>query len=209
MDAIESGIVKVPRTPVDDDADDQLVTYLQLWDHIGDQAARSAPRKTHVDRTGFRRRSWKARCAACTAATRRRSSTGRRSWQQLRRDAAGLHRRLPEHRRQQARLRLDRRRAIIEDDGESSPTSRATLSCSAMWSTGKPLARPRTILIDSAQLESGEAIKDDFKKAAGRRDRRVQSGVPPPQPWCRRRQDHRRGSSPRSDEHGWEEGQAR
>ena len=34
--------------------------------------------------------------------------------------------------------------------------------------------RPRTILVDSAQLESGEAMKDDFKKAAGRGDRGVQ-----------------------------------
>ena len=31
---------------------------------------------------------------------------------------------------------------------------------------GKPLARPRTILIDSAQLESGEGMKADFKEAA-------------------------------------------
>src|SRR5581483_1690548 len=31
---------------------------------------------------------------------------------------------------------------------------------------GKPLARPRTILIDSRELESGEGMKDDFKKAA-------------------------------------------
>jgi type III restriction enzyme len=37
MDAIESGIVKVPRTPVDDDADHDLVTYLRLWDFIGDK----------------------------------------------------------------------------------------------------------------------------------------------------------------------------
>ena len=31
---------------------------------------------------------------------------------------------------------------------------------------GKPLARPRTILVDSAQLESGGALKGDFKDAA-------------------------------------------
>ena len=37
MDAIESGIVKVPRTPVDDDAQGDLVTYLRLWDYIGDK----------------------------------------------------------------------------------------------------------------------------------------------------------------------------
>ena len=37
MDAIESGIVKVPRTPVDDDATDHARTYLRLWDYVGDE----------------------------------------------------------------------------------------------------------------------------------------------------------------------------
>src|SRR5207249_5829361 len=35
MDSIESGIVKVPRIPVDDDARTDQVTYLHLWDHVG------------------------------------------------------------------------------------------------------------------------------------------------------------------------------
>lgn len=34
MDAIESGIVKVPRVPVDDDAASERVIYLNLWDNI-------------------------------------------------------------------------------------------------------------------------------------------------------------------------------
>ena len=34
MDAIESGIVKIPRIPVDDDAAGKELVYLQLWDHI-------------------------------------------------------------------------------------------------------------------------------------------------------------------------------
>lgn len=34
MDAIESGIVKVPRVPVDDDAKAKHVVYLNLWDNI-------------------------------------------------------------------------------------------------------------------------------------------------------------------------------
>jgi type III restriction enzyme len=34
MDAIESGIVKVPRIPVDDDAKDEQLVYLHLWDNI-------------------------------------------------------------------------------------------------------------------------------------------------------------------------------
>ena len=40
MDAIESGIVKVPRTPVDDDAVHPLVTYLWLWDTASEFMAR-------------------------------------------------------------------------------------------------------------------------------------------------------------------------
>jgi type III restriction enzyme len=34
MDAIESGIVKIPRVPVDDDAAGKEVLYLRLWDNI-------------------------------------------------------------------------------------------------------------------------------------------------------------------------------
>lgn len=34
MDAIESGIVKIPRVPVDDDAAGDQPLYLHLWDHI-------------------------------------------------------------------------------------------------------------------------------------------------------------------------------
>jgi type III restriction enzyme len=34
MDAIESGIVKIPRIPVDDDAAGDQLVYLRLWDHI-------------------------------------------------------------------------------------------------------------------------------------------------------------------------------
>jgi len=37
LDAIESGIVKIPRVPVDDDAATDKVVYLKLWDHIGDK----------------------------------------------------------------------------------------------------------------------------------------------------------------------------
>ena len=45
----------------------------------------------------------------------------------------------------------------------SSPASRATSSCSPTSWTASRWPRPRTILIDSAQLESGEGMKADFK----------------------------------------------
>ncbi len=37
IDAIESGVVKVPRVPVDDDRPSPDVTYLNLWPHIRDE----------------------------------------------------------------------------------------------------------------------------------------------------------------------------
>ena len=39
MDAIESGIVKVPRLPVDDDSDTDTLTYRDMWQHIGTSRA--------------------------------------------------------------------------------------------------------------------------------------------------------------------------
>src|SRR5690606_42037751 len=42
MDAIESGIVKIPRLPVDDDAVGDEVTFRALWSHISDNLPRRA-----------------------------------------------------------------------------------------------------------------------------------------------------------------------
>ena len=50
MDAIESGIVKVPRIPVDDDVPVALQpTYLRLWDHVGARLPKKATRKAVAD----------------------------------------------------------------------------------------------------------------------------------------------------------------
>ncbi len=79
MDAIEAGIVKVPRIPVDDDATANLVTYLRLWDHVGDEAAEAQAQEGRAPTpSGSRRTRSRARCAASTAATRSRSTT----WEQ-------------------------------------------------------------------------------------------------------------------------------
>ncbi len=49
MDAIESGIVKVPRVPTDDDAAGEQPTYLALWDHVGKALPKRAGRKAASD----------------------------------------------------------------------------------------------------------------------------------------------------------------
>ncbi|GGP12990.1 DEAD/DEAH box helicase family protein [Nonomuraea glycinis] len=47
VEAIESGIVKIPRVPVDDNSTSVDVTYLQLWQNIRDQL----PKKGRKDQT--------------------------------------------------------------------------------------------------------------------------------------------------------------
>jgi type III restriction enzyme len=53
MDAIESGIVKIPRIPVDDDAAGQEVTYLRLWDHIVPPLPKKRPKEDLVGPQGW------------------------------------------------------------------------------------------------------------------------------------------------------------
>ena len=72
MDAIESGIVKVPRLPVDDDSSSD---HPDLPQHVGQIGDKLPKRKAKADSctrvvAPFPPR-WKARCAACIAATRR------------------------------------------------------------------------------------------------------------------------------------------
>ena len=48
MDAIESGIVKAPRIPVDDDTDVDTVTFRSLWELVGDKLPKRARANTDV-----------------------------------------------------------------------------------------------------------------------------------------------------------------
>ena len=84
-------------------------------------------------------------------------------------DAARLHRRLQQHQRLQARLRL--RRGLGEVD---LPTARDVLvpgpagRSSTTTKTARWSPRPHTILVDSEQLESGEGMSAEFKQIAAR-----------------------------------------
>ena len=165
MDAIESGVVKVPRTPVDDDADHPLVTYLRLWDFIGTQLPKKAGKKDAEkgwipppELEGALRslhRSyakafahWEAQLASygetppvfivvCPNTVVSKLIYG---W------VAGEE---------------------VVHDGEVLAHKKGNLELLSNVVNGRPLARPRTILIDSAQLESGDGLKSDFKDAVG------------------------------------------
>jgi type III restriction enzyme len=171
MDAIESGIVKIPRIPVDDDAAGKEPVYLQLWDNI--------------DPPLPKRRSLRPRDV----------STGPQGWvmpETLEGALRSLYRSYEQnYLRYETTLAAQQepppvmiivcpntvvsklvfdwiagREAELADGSPLLvPGNLALLSNvdGGAWTT-----RQRTILIDSEQLESGEPLGADFRKDAAR-----------------------------------------
>ena len=169
MDAIESGIVKIPRTPVDDDATGDLVTYFRLWDYIGDKL----PRRKVAATAGTEGWIPPPELEGALTSLYRSYQRAFTHWQQHLADLgetppvfivvcpntivsklvydwiAGT---------QTSSMRLLVFRPTIGKPGR--------LDLFSNIENGKTLARPRTIPVDSKQLESGEALSKDFKDAA-------------------------------------------
>ncbi len=81
--------------------------------------------------------------------------------------AALLYHRLPEHRDLQAGLRFHLRLPSQNDDGTTTlENGRLALFRNFDETTGNPLPRPNTILIDSEQLEAGDALDENFRGMA-------------------------------------------
>ncbi len=168
MDAIESGIVKVPRVPVDDDvvATDQP-TYLNLWDHVGDQLPKRANKKAQSDATWVPPKVLQGALESLYRSYDKRF----RAWEKD----------LKPHGESPpvmivvcpntivSKLVFDwiAGQAILSPDG-SEIVRKGNLALLSNAVEGRWLDRPPTIIVDSAQLESGEVLKQDFKAAAGR-----------------------------------------
>jgi type III restriction enzyme len=167
MDAIESGIVKVPRVPVDDDAAGKLPTYLALWDHVGDKLPKRAGRKAASDAE------W-VPPVELEGAMRSLHRSYARRFSQWRDELAVLGEPPPVFivvcpNTIVSKLVYDwiAGQEVERADGEV-VLRRGELDLLSNVDDGHWVERPRTILIDSAQLESGDAMKDDFKAAAKR-----------------------------------------
>ena len=168
MDAIESGIVKVPRIPVDDDVNDtDQPTYLALWQHIGDELPKKKGRNAESDsdwvpppilegalRSLYRSyenrfKDWEDELEALgepppviiIVCPNTIVSKLVYDW------IAGQEIELPDGREI---IRPGRLPLLSNVDGDN-------------W-----FDRPPTIIVDSAQLESGEPLKGDFKEAAAK-----------------------------------------
>ena len=165
VDAIESGIVKIPRVPVADDSLGGRPTYRELWPRIRDQLPRGG-RKTATSSTeptlpGELEGALRSLYGHYEAAFTRWQDTGAAPTPPV---------------------------FIVVCNNTS--VSKVVCDWMAGWdkplaggatvpvpgglhlfsnvADGRWLARPRTILIDSGQLDSGEAMSGEFKAAAAR-----------------------------------------
>ena len=164
MDAIEAGIVKVPRTPVDDDAAHELVTYLRLWDFVGEALPKRAAKGNVAG--------WlpPPELEGALRSLHRSYEKAFNHWE----TELAQHGETPPvfivvcPNTVVSKLVYDwiAGEAMLENDAVVAHKP-GNLGLLSNVQDGQPLARPRTVLIDSAQLESGEAMKADFKLAAG------------------------------------------
>ncbi|MEJ7845184.1 MAG: DEAD/DEAH box helicase family protein [Acidimicrobiales bacterium] len=158
MDAIESGIVKVPRIPVDDDAAGAQVTYLRLWDFVG----KELPKRRHkADIDGVAWNPPEALQGALESLYRSYADAFAR-WE---RDLAPHGEPPPVFIVVCPNTVVSK---LVYDwiAGTGTVPGRLPLLANAD-EYGTPCDRPRTILVDSAQLESGDLLSDEFRAAAG------------------------------------------
>ncbi len=167
MDAIESGIVKVPRVPIDDDAAGQLPTYLTLWEHVGADLPKRAGWKAASDA------SW-VPPVELEGALRSLYRSYIRRFDQWSNGLAALGEPPPVFivvcpNTIVSKLVYDWIAGQEFERADGTVIQRpGNLDLLSNIDDGRWIDRPRTILIDSAQLESGDAMKADFKAAAVR-----------------------------------------
>ena len=181
IDAIECGIVKLPRVPVADNSlipGDEMPVYRELWKHIGkempkkgrgrggaDADPRDIPDKLktalhalykHYDETfeEWKRAGIETPPVFIVVCNNTSTSKLVQEW------ISGWER--------------------PNEDGEPVFEHNGHLELFRNYDTnGNPLHQPNTLLIDSQQIESGEALEDNFKKLAAKeidlfkRDRKV------------------------------------
>jgi type III restriction enzyme len=167
MDAIESGIVKVPRIPVDDDAAGKQVVYLNLWDNIQPPL----PKRRSAKKVDHGPQGW---IPPETLEGALRSLY--RSYQAKHEDYEATLAAQGEPppvlivvcpNTVVSKLVFDwiAGREVELEDGTTRLAS-GNLPLLSNVEEGAWTSRQRTILVDSAQLESGDPLGGDFRKDA-------------------------------------------
>jgi type III restriction enzyme len=177
MDAIECGIVKLPRVPVSDNiVTDQMPMYRELWKHIG----KKMPKKARGASAPADPRSLPVELQTAMEALYGHYVKTSEIWQE---SNVGV----PPcfiivcNNTSASKLVYDFISGFtrVNADGDEEPIPGRFELFRNYDEHGNPLARPRTLLVDSAQLESGEGLDQTFLNAAAdeielfKRDRRT------------------------------------
>jgi type III restriction enzyme len=164
MDAIECGIVKLPRVPIADNIPgSEMPMFRNLWEHIRSKMPRKGRGKAetldplglppqlqtalealcgHYEKTY---ELWKKACISvppCFIVVCNNTSTSKLVYDYI----SGFHR--------------------ANEDGSTTLEQGRLALFRNFDEHGNPLPRPKTILIDSEQLESGERLDDNFRAMA-------------------------------------------
>ncbi len=164
MDAIECGIVKLPRVPVADNIPGgDMPKFRNLWEHIGKDMPRKGRGKTtdldplqipvmlqaaldalygHYEKTFQLWQDARIEVPPCFIVVCNNTSTSKLIYDYI----AGFQRENP--------------------DGSTTLVNGRLKLFHNFDEHGTPLARPRTLLIDSEQLESGDALDKNFRTMA-------------------------------------------
>ena len=165
MDAIECGIVKLPRVPVADNviSRDDMPRFRNLWDHIG----RSMPRKGRGKAAGLDPLALPVELQTALEALYGHYEKTFEAWRE-----AGIE--VPPcfivvcNNTATSKLVYDYVSGFRRGNADGSTAiENGRLALFRNFDDhGAPLARPRTLLIDSRQLDSGEALDKGFRAAA-------------------------------------------
>lgn len=162
MDAIESGIVKLPRVPVADNLPGEAVPkFRNLWEHIG----KKMPKKGKGKAGALDPLAIPVELQTALEALYGHYEKTYKVWEE-----AGIT--VPPcfivvcNNTSSSKLVYDYVSGFFRDTGDQ-PFEQGRLPLFRNYDDyGTLLAKPRTLLIDSEQLESGEALDDGFRKAA-------------------------------------------
>lgn len=168
MDAIECGIVKLPRVPVADNIPEADVPiFRELWEHIRDEMPKKGRSKGQGD---LDPQSLPAKLQTALVALYNHYEETYERWRQ-----SGIE--TPPvfivvcNNTSASKLVYEWisgwQRPVADDSEELRTVHHGNLRLFSNFDEhGNRIARPKTLLIDSKQLESGEALDDDFRRAA-------------------------------------------
>ena len=175
MDAIESGIVKLPRVPVADNIpSSEMPTFRNLWHHIG----KKMPKKGRGKAASLDPLSIPVELETALQALYGHYARTFELWQD-----AGIE--VPPcfiivcNNTSTSKLVYDFVSGFQRENEDGSTTlEQGRLALFRNFDEhGNPLARPRTLLIDSEQLESGQALDKNFRAAASDEIERFRSEI--------------------------------